>query len=50
MIVIEHDMDVAFEVGERFSILHQGRIVLDGTADEVRNSREIQAIYLGEEA
>ena len=41
-------MDVAFEVAERFTILHNGQLVLTGTADEVRSNDEIQRIYFGE--
>jgi branched-chain amino acid transport system ATP-binding protein len=48
VLVIEHDMDVAFEIGERFTILHQGRIIAEGNAEAVRNDPQIQAIYLGE--
>jgi branched-chain amino acid transport system ATP-binding protein len=48
MLAIEHDMDVAFEIGERFTILHQGRIIADGDAEAIRSNAEIQAIYFGE--
>ena len=33
VLVIEHDMDVAFAIGERFTIMNQGSIVADGTAE-----------------
>jgi branched-chain amino acid transport system ATP-binding protein len=48
VLVIEHDMDVAFRIGERFTILHQGRILADGVADAIRANAEIQSIYFGE--
>jgi branched-chain amino acid transport system ATP-binding protein len=50
VLVIEHDMDVAFEVAERFTILYQGRIVADGTADQIRANEQVQSIYFGEDA
>jgi branched-chain amino acid transport system ATP-binding protein len=48
VVVIEHDMDVAFEIGERFTIMNQGQILIEGTADTIRNHPEIQSIYFGE--
>jgi branched-chain amino acid transport system ATP-binding protein len=48
VLVIEHDMDVAFDIGERFTIMNHGRVVADGDADAIRNNAEIQSIYFGE--
>jgi branched-chain amino acid transport system ATP-binding protein len=48
VLVIEHDMDVAFEIGERFTIMNQGAVVIEGKAEEIRANAEIQAIYFGE--
>jgi branched-chain amino acid transport system ATP-binding protein len=48
VLVIEHDMDVAFEIGERFTILNQGQIVAEGDAQAIRKHPEIQSIYFGE--
>ncbi len=48
VIIVEHDMDVAFEVADQFTILHNGRIVISGSAEEVKNNAEIQKIYFGE--
>lgn len=48
VLVIEHDMDVAFEIGERFTIMSQGRVIADGDAEAIRNNAEIQSIYFGE--
>ena len=45
----EHDMDVVFAVAERIMVLHQGRVIADGTAAAVRANRDVQAVYLGEE-
>jgi branched-chain amino acid transport system ATP-binding protein len=44
----EHDMDVVFSVAERIMVLHQGRLIADGTPDAVRADRDVQAVYLGE--
>jgi branched-chain amino acid transport system ATP-binding protein len=45
----EHDMDVVFAVAERIMVLHQGRLIADGTPAAVRANREVQAVYLGED-
>ena len=47
LLVIEHDMDVAFELTDRITVLHYGRVVADGFAHEVRANPVVQEIYLG---
>ncbi len=48
LLFTEHDMDVVFAIAERISVLHQGRVIAEGTPKEVRANPEVQAIYLGE--
>ena len=36
LIVIEHDMDVALRVAERVTMMHDGRVIVEGTPDEIR--------------
>jgi branched-chain amino acid transport system ATP-binding protein len=40
-------MDVAFQVAQRITVLHFGRVLAEGTVEEVRANPEVQAIYLG---
>jgi branched-chain amino acid transport system ATP-binding protein len=47
LLVIEHDMDVAFALTDRITVLHYGRVLADGRADEVRADPTVQEIYLG---
>jgi branched-chain amino acid transport system ATP-binding protein len=47
VLLIEHDMDVAFGLAERITILHQGRLLADGPRDEVRADPRVAEIYLG---
>jgi branched-chain amino acid transport system ATP-binding protein len=49
LLIIEHDMDVAFAIGDRFTILDSGAIIADGLAEDIRSSPKIQAIYFGED-
>jgi branched-chain amino acid transport system ATP-binding protein len=44
----EHDMDVVFSVADRIMVLHQGRVIADGSPDEVRADPQVQQVYLGE--
>jgi branched-chain amino acid transport system ATP-binding protein len=43
----EHDMSVVFGIAKRISVLHQGTLIADGSPQEVRNSEEVQKVYLG---
>jgi branched-chain amino acid transport system ATP-binding protein len=47
ILLIEHDMDVVFDVVQRISVLHFGAVVESGTAEAIRASPRVQEIYLG---
>ncbi len=47
MVLIEHDMDVVFDLVDRIAVLHNGGIVADGTVEEIRKNEVVQEIYLG---
>jgi branched-chain amino acid transport system ATP-binding protein len=47
LLIIEHDMQIAFALAERIIVLHQGAIVADGKPEEVRTNPRIKEIYLG---
>lgn len=47
IVLIEHDMEVALTVAESVSIMHQGRIVVEGTTSEIRADQRVHDIYLG---
>jgi branched-chain amino acid transport system ATP-binding protein len=49
LVLIEHDMEVALTVAERVSIMHQGRIVVEGRTAEIRADQRVHDIYLGRE-
>jgi branched-chain amino acid transport system ATP-binding protein len=46
----EHDMAVVFAVATRITVMHQGRVLAEGTPAEVRARPEVQQVYLGEAA
>jgi branched-chain amino acid transport system ATP-binding protein len=47
ILMIEHDMDVAFELADRIAVLHQGRLLVEGDVETVRNDPKVTEIYLG---
>ncbi len=47
ILVIEHDMDVAFELAHRVTVLHQGQVLAEGNPEEIRQNSEVAKIYLG---
>ncbi len=49
ILLIEHDMDVAFEFAEKITVLYQGKFLTEGTKEEVKNNPTVQEIYLGVE-
>jgi branched-chain amino acid transport system ATP-binding protein len=48
IIVIEHDMEVVFDLARRIIVMDKGRIIADGSPEEVANNRIVREIYLGE--
>jgi ABC-type branched-subunit amino acid transport system ATPase component len=47
VLLIEHDMDVALALADRVTVLHQGRVLAEGTRDEVQRDSRVAEIYLG---
>jgi branched-chain amino acid transport system ATP-binding protein len=47
LVMIEHDMDVALGLADRVTVLHQGRVILEGGPDEVRANPEVREVYFG---
>jgi len=50
LLVIEHDMDVAFRVGRRVFVMANGAEVAQGTPEEIQANTEVHDIYLGSQA
>ena len=50
ILLIEHDIDLVFEVVDRIMVLQNGVPVATDTKENIRNNKRVQKIYLGEEA
>ena len=47
VLLIEHDMDVAFSFARRVTVLHHGKVLADGSRDEISGNDLVQKAYLG---
>jgi branched-chain amino acid transport system ATP-binding protein len=47
LLMIEHDMDVALGLADRVTVLHQGRVILEGSPGEVRANPTVRDVYFG---
>jgi len=47
LVIVEHDMDVVFNLADRITVLNDGRVLATGSPDEIRNSPDVKNAYLG---
>ncbi len=48
LLFTEHDMEVVFSIAQKITVLHQGRVIADGSPADVRADAEVRRVYLGE--
>lgn len=48
ILFIEHDMDLVFRFAERVTVLVNGRVLTEGSPDEIAANEEVRRVYLGE--
>jgi branched-chain amino acid transport system ATP-binding protein len=47
VLIIEHDMKLVFRFADRISVLVQGRILAEGTPNEIADNAQVREVYLG---
>ncbi len=47
VVVIEHDMNVVLTISDTITVLHQGRVIAQGSPEEIKANDQVQEAYLG---
>ncbi len=47
IIIVEHDMKVVMELAQKISVLHYGKVIAEGSPDQIRNNEMVLEVYLG---
>ncbi|BCM16587.1 ABC transporter ATP-binding protein [Mesorhizobium sp. J8] len=47
VLLIEHNMPVVMQLADRITVVNSGKILAEGTPDEIRANRQVQDAYLG---
>ncbi len=47
VIVIEHDMEFVKKIAQKVTVMHQGKILAEGSMDDVQNNPQVIEVYLG---
>ncbi len=48
LLFCEHDMEVVFGTARTVTVMHQGRVLAEGTPESIRANSQVQKVYLGE--
>jgi branched-chain amino acid transport system ATP-binding protein len=48
VVLVEHNMNVVMNVSDRITVMHQGRLLAEGTPGEIASNERVQTAYLGE--
>jgi branched-chain amino acid transport system ATP-binding protein len=49
LVIVEHDMDVVFDLADRITVISYGKVLATGSPDEIRENEEVRKAYLGRE-
>jgi len=49
LLIVEHDMDVVFQLADRITVLHRGQVLAEGEPSEIERNADVQSVYLGKD-
>ncbi|MBU4427135.1 MAG: ATP-binding cassette domain-containing protein, partial [Proteobacteria bacterium] len=49
VVIVEHHMDVIFDLADFISVLHYGKVIAEGTKEEIVTNAKVKEVYLGED-
>lgn len=47
ILIVEHDMEVVFRLARRITVMHRGRVIAEGSPEEIGRDPKVQEVYLG---
>jgi branched-chain amino acid transport system ATP-binding protein len=48
LVLVEHDVELAMEISDRITVLHQGRVLAEGPPEAISADDDVQEAYLGD--
>ncbi len=48
VVVIEHDMDFVKQIAHKVTVMHQGKLLVEGSMEEVQANEKVREVYLGD--
>jgi urea transport system ATP-binding protein len=48
VVVVEHDIDFVRSIASQVTVLHQGRVLAEGSMEQVQSNPAVVEVYLGE--
>jgi branched-chain amino acid transport system ATP-binding protein len=50
ILIVEHDMDVVFSLADRVMVLNLGKVLADGSVEEIQRDKRVSDVYMGKSA
>ena len=47
VVIIDHDIDLVFDIAERIIVLYYGQIIAEGKPEEIQRNARVKEIYMG---
>jgi urea transport system ATP-binding protein len=47
LVVVEHDMDFVARIADRVTVLHEGRVIAEGSMQQVQQDEQVIEVFLG---